>query len=64
MKQVPTEIVKNIVSTKAIAMFGSYTTLLPPSMLVERIIIDVTADPIAVAKPIENNTNFHLFVNR
>jgi hypothetical protein len=29
----------------------------------ERMIIDVTAEPIAVANPIENNINFHFLVN-
>lgn len=60
---VPIESIRNNVSTKAIAKFGSYTMLFPPSMLIESSMIDVIAEPMAVPSPRENNINLSFFVN-
>lgn len=62
MKHVAIERVRNRISVKAIMELGSYTMLFPPRRLMKRIIIEVRAEPIAVARPREKRMNLSLSV--
>ncbi len=62
MKHVAIERVRKRISVKAIMELGSYTMLFPPRRLMKRIIIEVRAEPIAVARPREKRMNLSLSV--
>lgn len=62
MKHVAIEKVRNRISVRAIMELGSYTMLFPPRRLTKRIIIEVVAEPIAVARPREKRMNLNLSV--
>jgi len=62
VKHVAIERVRKRISVKAIMELGSYTMLFPPRRLMKRIIIEVRAEPIAVARPREKRMNLSLSV--
>ena len=62
MKHVAIERVRKRISVRAIMELGSYTMLFPPRRLMRRIIMEVVAEPIAVARPREKRMNLSLSV--